>query len=81
MGYDEFMERINKISNRSCGDDYNTRTTYVTEANVGDTSKVLLLCIYDLVFKFNMQKAEIQALFGAILNEHIEEKDLLKEKK
>lgn len=80
LSHSVFMEKINAISNRSCGDDYNTRTTYVTEANVGDTAKVLLLCIYDLSEKFNLQKSEITALFQDLLNQHIIEIDELEEK-
>ena len=71
LSFSVFMDYVTKIADRSCGDDYNTRTTYVTESNVGDTSKILLLCIYDLSEKFNLQKAEIMALFKAVLDEHI----------
>jgi hypothetical protein len=77
LGYDEFMAQIQRIANRSCGDDYNTRTTYVSEANVGDTTKILLLCVYDMVEKFNMQKSEVKALFNNVVDEHITEVDEL----
>lgn len=77
LGYATFMEHVNRISNRSCGDDANTRTTYVTEDNVGDTTKILLLCIYDLSDKFNLQKSEIMALFKNVLDQHITEIDQL----
>lgn len=76
LTHSEFLSHIEKIANKSCGNDFNTRTTYVTEANVGDTTKVLLLCIYDLVLKFNLQKAEVKALFNVTVDEHINEVDL-----
>lgn len=75
LTHSEFISHIEKIANKSCGDDFNTKTTYVTEANVGDTTKILLLCIYDLVFKFNLQKAEVKALFNVTVDEHINEID------
>lgn len=77
MGSEEFINHTQVIANRSDGNDYSTRTTFVSEANVGDTAKVLLLCIYDLVEKFNMQKAEVTSLFKATLDEHITEVDEL----
>lgn len=75
MSHAEFMEHVGRIHNRSNGDDNNTRTIFNSEENVGDITKVLLLCIYDLIEKHNLQKAEVNALFSTVLDEHIEEID------
>lgn len=75
----EFIDHVQGVATRSDGDDYATRTTYVSEENTGDTLKVVLLCVYDLCDKFNLQKAEIKAVIAALVDEHIVETDLLDE--
>lgn len=61
---------------RSCGDDWHTRTLYKKERNVGDRLKVVLLQIYDFVDLDNLQKSEIKALINNLVDEHIHEEDL-----
>lgn len=63
---------------RMDGDDHNTRTKYKgPEYNVGDSLKVILLQVYDMSDRDNLQKYEIKALFNALVDEHIEEVDEL----
>lgn len=60
------------------GDDYNTRTKYIgPEYNLGDSLKVILLQIYDILEFENLQVHEIKALLEATVNEHIIETDEL----
>jgi hypothetical protein len=73
LSHKEFFNKMEQILNRNDGDDLNTKTLFVSEENPGDTSKIMLLCIYDLVEKFNFQKAEIKAIFNSLLDEHIDE--------
>ncbi len=66
---------------RMDGDDYNTVTKYKgPEYNVGDSFKVILLQIYDLVELDNLQKYEIKALLNALVDEHVFEIDELEGK-
>ena len=64
-------------SYRMDGDDLNTRTKYATEYNVGDSLKVILLQVYDMSEKDNLQVYEIKALINSLINEHIQEVDEL----
>lgn len=57
----------------SCGNDFHTRTKYAQEDTVGDSMKVILLQIYDLIEKHNLQKHEVLGLIKATLDEHIDE--------
>ena len=60
------------------GNDHNTRSKYVgPEYNVGDSLKVILLQVYDMSEKDNLQVYEIKALINALIDEHIEELDEL----
>lgn len=68
------MARCGKCSD-SCGDDYKTNTKYKEEGNVGDRLKVILLQVYDMSSVDNLQVAEIKALVGNLIDEHIEEYD------
>lgn len=77
LSFASFMEKIESIKNRSCGDDYNTLSTYVSEKTPGDVMKVILLGVYDLVEKFNLQKSEVKALLNDLVEEHILEEDLI----
>ena len=69
-----------KFINNQDGDDYNTRTKYISEKNPGDVLKVSLLCIYDLVFKYNLSMSEVKLLLCNLVDEHIEETDELNPK-
>lgn len=66
--------------NNSCGDDFKTKTKYRTEKNPGDALKLVLLVIYDLVFKWNLSKSEVKLLLCNLVDEHIEETDELESK-
>lgn len=58
------------------GDDFNTRTKYAgPEVNIGDSMKVILREIYDMIERDNLQKHEIKALLNATVDEHIVEID------
>lgn len=60
----------------SCGDDYHTVTKYVRpELVVGDRMKVILLQVYDMINRDNLQVYEIKALIGALIDEHVNEVD------
>lgn len=71
---------MSRFINNSCGDDLNTKTKYISEKNPGDVLKVSLLCIYDLVFKFNLSMSETKLLLCNLVDEHIEETDELNPK-
>lgn len=71
---------MSKFVNNSCGDDLKTKTKYISEKNPGDVLKVSLLCIYDLVFKFNLSMSEVKLLLCNLVDEHIEETDELNPK-
>ena len=64
---------MSKFVNNSCGDDYKTRTKFITEKNPGNALKLVLLVIYDLIFKWNLSKSEVKLLLCNLVDEHIEE--------
>lgn len=68
---------MSKFVNNSCGDDLKTRTLYKTEKNPGNALKLVLLVIYDLVFRWNLSKSEVKLLLCNLVDEHIEETDEL----
>lgn len=56
------------------GDDYNTRTKYAgAEHCLGDSLKVILLQVYDILEYEGLQKYEIQSLLNALVDEHVYE--------
>lgn len=62
----------------SCGDDFKTRNKYTgPEDNPGNSLKVILLQIFDLIDTFNLQKQEVRVLVNNLIDEHIIEHDLL----
>lgn len=71
---------MSRFVNNSCGDDLKTKTKYISEKNPGDVLKISLLCIYDLVFKFNLSMSEVKLLLANLVDEHIEEADELNPK-
>jgi len=68
------MTRCSKCSD-SCGDDFETETTYKEEKNVGDRLKNILLQVYDMSSIDNLQISEIKALISNLIDDHIEEDD------
>lgn len=66
--------------NNSCGDDFKTKTKYKPEDTPGDAIKVILLQVYDLVFKWNLSKSETKLILANLVDEHIEETDDLEPK-
>lgn len=66
----------------SCGDDLHTITQYAgPELSTGDRLKVILLQVYDLSSRDNLQIAEIKSLFSCLVDEHIFEIDLAEKPK
>lgn len=56
------------------GDDYNTRTKYLgPEYVVGDSLKVVLLQVFDMAERDNLQIYEIKALLNALIDQHLVE--------
>lgn len=71
------MSKCPVCKNISCGDDLHTKTKYNgPEIRLGDSMKVILREIYDILERDNLQVYEIKALILALIDTHIDEVDL-----